>query len=99
MTIEHRRQCRNAMWNWDLIEQQQNDIQNACWAYALRKTAAYYEGTDPIRSGIIRERYRRHLTEEQVIDRLHIGHTTYQKANSDLLSTLAVYAAQIGALS
>ena len=51
MTIEHRRQCRNAMWNWGLIEQQQNDIHNASWAYALRKTAAYYERTDPIRSG------------------------------------------------
>ena len=99
MTIEHRRQCRNAMWNWGLIEQQQNDIHNACWAYALRKTAAYYERTDPIRSGIIRERYRHHLTEEQVVERLHIGRTTYQKANTDLLSTLAVYAAQIGALS
>ena len=22
MTTEHRRQCRNALWNWGLIEQQ-----------------------------------------------------------------------------
>lgn len=98
MTTEHRRQCRNALWNWELIERQP-DVQNACWAYAMQQTAAYYERTDPIRSGILRERYRHHLTEEQVVERLHIGRTTYQKANSDLLSTLAVYAAQIGALS
>ena len=29
---------------------------------------------------------------------LHIGRTTYQKANTDLLSTLAVYAARDGLL-
>ena len=38
------------------------------------------------------------MTEEQVQDKLHIGRTTYQKANTDLLSTLAVYAARDGLL-
>lgn len=97
MTLEDRRQCRTALWNWGLIEHQTSP-EDACWAQAMRKTAAYYERRDPIRAGIIEQRYRRHLTEEQVIDRLHIGRSTYQKANDDLLSTLAVYAARNGAL-
>ena len=35
-------------------------------------------------------------TEDDVIDQLHIGRTTYQKAHQDLLSTIAVYAAERG---
>ena len=31
-----------------------------------------------------------------MIDQLHIGRTTYQKAHQDLLSTIAVYAAERG---
>ena len=53
----------------------------------LRQTAAYYQQQDPIRAGILEQRYRRHQTEQQVLDTLHIGRTTYQKANADLLST------------
>ena len=96
MTSEHRRQCRAALWHWQLIERQPGP-ETECWAHALRQTAAYYE-RDPIRAGILEQRYRRHLTEAQVQDKLHIGRTTYQKANTDLLSTLAVYAARDGLL-
>ena len=95
MTNEHRRRCRAALWHWQLIERQPSP-ENACWAQALRQTAAYYHRHDPIRAGILEQRYRRHLTEEQVQAQLHIGRTTYQKANTDLLSTLAVYAAREG---
>ena len=97
MTSEHRRQCRAALWHWQLIERQPGP-ETECWAHALRQTAAYYERRDPIWAGILEQRYRRHLTEEQVQDKLHIGRTTYQKANTDLLSTLAVYAARDGLL-
>lgn len=97
MTNEHRRQCRDALWHWQLIERQAGP-EPQCWAHALRQTAAYYERRDPIRAGILEQRYRRHLTQEQVQDCLHIGRTTYQKANADLLSTLAVYAARDGLL-
>ena len=37
-------------------------------------------------------------TKHGTIERLHIGRSTYQKAQTDLLSTVAVYAAQYGAL-
>lgn len=43
-------------------------------------------------------RYVQNRTEEEVIEKLHIGRTTYKKAQQDLLSTVAVYAAQQGAL-
>ena len=36
--------------------------------------------------------------EEDVLERLCIGRTTYQKAQLDLLSTVAVFAARYGAL-
>ena len=65
MTNEHRRRCRAALWHWQLIERQPSP-ENACWAQALRQTAAYYHRHDPIRAGILEQRYRRHLTEEQV---------------------------------
>lgn len=80
-----------------MIERQPGPEQE-CWAHVLRRTAAYYEKRDPIRAGIIEQRYRRHLTQERVIDLLHIGRSTFQKANEDLLSTLAVYAAKEGLL-
>ncbi len=97
MTNEQRRQCRAALWHWQLIERQPGP-ETECWAHALRRTAAYYERRDPIRAGILEQRYRRHQTVEQVQAQLHIGRSTYQKANSDLLSTLAVYAAGDGLL-
>ena len=97
MTNEHRRQGRAALWRWQLLERQPTP-ENQCWDHALRQTAAYYQQQDPIRAGILEQRYRRHLTEEQVQAQLHIGRTTYQKANTDLLSTLAVYAAREGLL-
>ena len=37
--------------------------------------------------------------EADVLEQLHIGRTTYQKAELDLLSTIAVYAAQNGAFN
>ena len=72
MTNEHRRQCRAALWHWQLLERQPTP-ENQCWAHALRQTAAYYQQQDPIRAGILEQRYRRHQTEQQVLDTLHIG--------------------------
>ena len=46
MTSEHRRQCRAALWHWQLIERQPGP-ETECWAHALRQTAAYYEHRTP----------------------------------------------------
>ncbi len=95
MTTEQRRQARDALWHWELLERAA-DGESGLWLHAIRRTAAYYEGLDPIRAGIIELRYRRHLTEERTREALHIGHSTYRKGVDDILSTLAVYAAQLG---
>ena len=57
---------------------------------------AYYRQNDPLRADLFELRYVQHRTEDDVIDQLHIGRTTYQKAHQDLLSTIAVYAAERG---
>ena len=59
------------------------------WCAAIEEGLAYYRKNDPLR-------YVQHRTEDDVIDQLHIGRTTYQKAHQDLLSTIAVYAAERG---
>ena len=51
---------------------------------------------DPLRADLFELRYVQHRTEDDVMDRLHIGRTTYKKAQQDLLSTVAVYAAERG---
>lgn len=53
---------------------------------------------DPIRAGLLQLRYLERRKEEDVLERLCIGRTTYQKAQLDLLSTVAVFAARYGAL-
>lgn len=57
----------------------------------------YYEEHDPLRAELMKMRYFQNLSEEKVMEKLNIGHTTYQKAQQDLLSTVAICAAQRGA--
>ena len=68
------------------------------WHAAIEESLAYYRRHDPLRADLFELRYIRHYTEEEAIDRLHIGRTTYQKAQQDLLSTVAINAARRGAL-
>ena len=48
--------------------------------------------------GILQLRYMERRTREEVMDKLNISYSTYQKAHSDLLSTIAVFAAHYGEL-
>ena len=68
------------------------------WRTAIEQGVEYYEVHDPLRARLFELRYVQNRTEEEVIERLHIGRTTYKKAQQDLLSTVAIYAAQRGAL-
>ena len=68
----------------------------AAWCAAIEEGLAYYRKNDPLRADLFELRYVQHRTEDDVIDQLHIGRTTYQKAHQDLLSTIAVYAAERG---
>ena len=66
------------------------------WCAAIEESLTYYRQHDPLRADLFELRYVQHRTEDDVMDRLHIGRTTYKKAQQDLLSTVAVYAAERG---
>lgn len=72
---------------------------NRGWSNAIEKTLDYYDKNDPTRANLLRLRYLERCGEEETIERLNIGRTTYQKAQLDLLSTVAVYAAGEGAFA
>lgn len=63
------------------------------WCAAIEEGLAYYRQNDPLRADLFELRYVQHIVLRAV---LHIGRTTYQKAHQDLLSTIAVYAAERG---
>lgn len=61
---------------------------NAGWRLAIERTIEYYQQEDPLRADLLRLRYLERRTEDDTIERLHIGRSTYQKAQNDLLSTV-----------
>lgn len=70
---------------------------NKKWQQAIEQGVAYYEQTDPLRAELLRLRYFQNRTEDEVLEALNISRSTYQKAQQDLLGTVAIYAAQRGA--
>ena len=97
MTLEQRNKTQQALRKYG-IRQWENSPRNWGWVQAIRQTQEYYRAADSIRAGVLQLRYLEHRPEEEVLERLHIGRATYQKAQLDLLSTVAVYAARYGAL-
>lgn len=96
MTAEQRRLTRDALRQYG-IRHWARTPKNRCWQEAIEESLAYYEVHDPVRADLMRLRYFENRPEEEVIERLHIGRTTYQKAQLDLLSTVAICAARRGA--
>ncbi len=97
MTAEQRKKTREALQNYG-TRQWARSPANWGWARAIQQTQEYYRTADPIRAGLLQLRYLERRKEEDVLERLCIGRTTYQKAQLDLLSTVAVFAARYGAL-
>ena len=94
---EQRRKTREALQNYG-TRQWARSPANWGWARAIQQTQEYYRTADPIRADLLQLRYLERRREEDVLERLCIGRTTYQKAQLDLLSTVAVFAARYGAL-
>ena len=84
MTAEQRRKTREALQNYGTRQ----------WA----RSPANWGWARAIQAGLLQLRYLERRKEEDVLERLCIGRTTYQKAQLDLLSTVAVFAARYGAL-
>ena len=88
MTQQQRRATRNALARYGQRGYRQT-FEGRGWSLAIEQALSYYDQTDPIRARLLRMRYFEHRSIEDV---------TYQKAHSDLLSTIAVYAAHNGQL-
>ena len=97
MTTEQRTETKLALRRYG-TRQWAYSPANAGWQRAIERTLEYYRQTDPMRADLMQLRYFERRTEDETIERLHIGRSTYQKAQTDLLSTVAVYAARYGAL-
>lgn len=97
MTHEQRIKTQNALRRYG-TRQWAHSPANRAWAAAIEQAMSYYQTADPVRAQLLQMRYLERRSEEETIENLHIGRTTYQKAQLDLLSTVAVYAAQRGAL-
>ena len=85
-----------------MTKQQRDATRSALLAYGRRQWArspVNRRWEKPIRADLLQLRYLQHCKEADVLEQLHIGRTTYQKAELDLLSTIAVYAAQNGAFN
>ncbi len=98
MTSEQRNQTRLALYRYGMRQRARSPVERS-WCAAIEEGLAYYRQNDPLRADLFELRYVQHRTEDDVIDQLHIGRTTYQKAHQDLLSTIAVYAAERGCLT
>ena len=97
MTREQNKATRLALQRYGTRYWARNPVERS-WRDAIEQGVAYYQEHDPVRAELFELRYVQNHTEEEVMERLHIGRTTYKKADQDLFSTVAVYAAQRGAL-
>jgi len=97
VTVEQRAKTKDALKRYGQKLPGRNWKDAPLWNAAIQQALDYYDAHDPLRSQLMRLRYFEHCTEEQTMGRLYIGRSTYQKAQLDLLSTVAVFAAQKGA--
>ena len=98
MTKQQRDATRSALLAYGRRQWARSPV-NRRWEKAIEDGMAYYKEADPIRADLLQLRYLQHRKEADVLEQLHFGRTTYQKAELDLLSTIAVYAAQNGAFN
>ena len=92
MTQQQRRATRSALARYGQRGYRQT-FEGRGWSLAIEQALRYYDQTDPIRARLLRMRYFEHRSIEDVMEQLNLSYSTYQKAHSDLLSTIAVYAA------
>ena len=95
MTKQQRDATRSALLAYGRRQWARSPV-NRRWEKAIEDSMDYYKEADPIRADLLQLRYLQHRKEADVLEQLHIGRTTYQKAELDLLSTIAVYAAERG---
>ena len=85
MTQQQRRATRSALARYGQRGYRQT-FEGRGWSLAIEQAR------------LLRMRYFEHRSIEDVMEQLNLSYSTYQKAHSDLLSTIAVYAAHNGQL-
>ena len=98
MTTEQRTKTRQALRRYGQRQRARSPVDRS-WFRAIEQSLDYYRSKDPVRADLFELYYMQHRSEDEVLELLHIGRTTYQKAQQDLLSTVAIYAAQQGAFA
>lgn len=94
MIITHRKLCLKYLNCWGLLEKS-SDPKDRRWLRAIQKTESYYLTQKGSIGAIVLDlHFRQKMSETDTIKRSCIGRTTYHKAVTDIISTLAVYAAQ-----
>ena len=98
MTQEQRRKTKEALSHYG-NKNWVHGARNWGWRRAIELAEEYYREADPgLRGSILRMRYMERQRREEVMDKLNISYSTYQKAQDDLLGTIAVFAAHFGEL-
>ena len=97
MTKEQRRATRNALAHYGQRGYRRSRS-GLGWSLAIEQAQKYYQATDPKRADLLQIQYFEHRTALDTAERLCMSFSTYQKAHTDVLSTIAVYAAHNGVL-
>lgn len=98
MIFRHRKICLAYMQCWGLLEGSRN-VKDQLWLRAIQQTEDYYSHQTGSLSSIVFDLHFRHkMTKVETLQHGHMSNTTYEKAVTDILSTLAVFAAQMGIL-
>lgn len=97
MTKEQKNTTRQALRR-HCLKSRAYDPHRTAWTMAINEAEAYYRRTDPTCAELMRMRFFEGRREEEVLEALHLGRTTYQKMQMDVLSTVAIRAAHYGAL-
>lgn len=99
MIFRHRKICLAYLNCWALVERS-HAAKDRLWLQAIQKTEAYYkQQKDSISAIVLDLHFRQRMSKDKTLQHAFIGGTSYDKAVTDILSTLAVYAAQLGLLS
>jgi hypothetical protein len=104
MTRDQRRAARTALRDYNKLHDvaaggtDEEREQARRWCAAIEDALDYYDREEPTRAKLLRMRYIEHWREERVIEQLYVSRATYQRMDLDAVSTVAVFAAQYGAL-
>ena len=99
MMFRHRKICLAYMQCWGLLEGSRA-AKDRLWLQAIQRTESYYQKQAGSLPSIVFDlHFRQKLSKPDTLQHGRMSSTTYEKAITDILSTLAICAAELGLLS